>query len=392
MRSKIVFSLPFIDYRNMINAHSHFAFSGWVGLSILTLFVYCLLPAEYANKKIYLWLLALIEVSSLGMAFSFPFVGYAGISTFFSTLYIITTYVFAPVFVRDFLKSKQSKTVQLLSIGAIASLLISALGPLGISYILISESSNSILYRDSIYTFLHFQYNGFFTLSIFALIFNALKDVLPTEKGSIYWFAFYLTISVVPSLFLSLLWHNSTVFYILAGVACVLILISLMYLTKFFKLILQKSIFTYELGRKLLLLSILSFILKMLLNIGTIHPELGNAIYGNRPVIIGFLHLVFLAFVSFYLLSAFIESKIFSAGIKLISAPILIFVTGVIFNEALLMFQGLEILFYSNSKLYNWLLWGASIILFIGASAIAIARLTVWQKQKKALKENASLL
>jgi hypothetical protein len=171
MRSKILFPIPFIDYRNFLSAHSHFAFGGWVGLCLISLLIFNVLPEALAKKKIYRWILWGIEISSLGMALFFPFQGYSLNSIFFSSLYIIVTYIFAPVFITDLLKSGIHKQVRFLAISAIIWLLVSAIGPLGLAYILLSKSGDSILYRDSIYTFLHFQYNGFFTLSIFALFF-----------------------------------------------------------------------------------------------------------------------------------------------------------------------------------------------------------------------------
>jgi len=381
LRSKILFPLPFIDYRYLLSAHSHFAFGGWVGLSLITLLIYDLLPPERAKKRIYLWLLAGIEISSLGMAFFFPFQGYSGFSVFFSSLYIVVTYVLAPFFLKDLLNSPLHKKVKLLAVSAIISLLISAIGPLGLSYILLSGSGNSLLYRDSIYTFLHFQYNGFFTLSVFALLFNRLKNGFIINSIHANRFPVFLVLSVVPSLFLSLLWHNSVLFYFLAGAGCLLILLSLTAFLKLLTSVIKSSLFHYRLARNLWLLSAVSFALKMLLNIGTIFPSLGNAIYGNRPVIIGFLHLVFLAFVSFYLLSSFIESHLFTKKGNLVVAPFFVFGLGIVANETLLMLQGLEILFQSNSSLYNWLLWCASIILFVGAISIVVAWYSIWAKK-----------
>src|SRR6476659_6070167 len=88
LRSKILFPIPFLDYRNVLSAHSHFAFAGWAGLSLIALLIYELLPEPLARKKIYQWLLVGLEVSALGMAFTFPFLGYQGLSIAFSSLYI----------------------------------------------------------------------------------------------------------------------------------------------------------------------------------------------------------------------------------------------------------------------------------------------------------------
>ena len=213
LRSKILFSLPSINYRYFLSAHSHFAFGGWAGLALIALLIYDLLPPNLSQKKIYQWILAGIEISSLGMAFTFPFYGYNAVSIFFSTLYIVVTVVFAPVFIKDVVKSNHHKTVRLLSISAVICLIVSFLGALGLVYILMSKSSNSILYRDSIYTFLHFQYNGFFTLSVFALFFSyVLKKGLKITRDAIL-FSLFLCLSLIPALFLSLLWHNDAWFY-----------------------------------------------------------------------------------------------------------------------------------------------------------------------------------
>ncbi len=230
-----MFSLPFINYRFVLSAHSHLAFAGWAGLALITLLIYDLLPKTLAQKKIYSWVLAGMQLSSLGMAASFPFVGYNTVSIFFSTLYIVATVVFAPVFIKDLLRSPRHNIVKGLSIAAVASLILSFLGALGLVYILMSRSGNSILYRDSVYTFLHFQYNGFFTVAIMALLFKKANEKGTDIDKNAKNFALFLCLSIVPALFLSLLWHNKPLFYVLAWIGCICMLIALIYFFRFFK-------------------------------------------------------------------------------------------------------------------------------------------------------------
>lgn len=373
LRTKFLFPVPFIDYRNVLSAHSHFAFAGWVGLGLMTLLIYNLLPKHFFERKIYQWILAGIEVSAVGMALSFPVKGYWAPSIFFSTLYIAVSYWFGWVFIKDLGRSSLLGTVKLLSVCSVISLLISSVGPFTLSYIMISHSGDSILYRDAIYTFLHFQYNGFFTLAVFALFFDhLLKKGLPVSSGA-KWFSIFLCLSVIPALFLSLLWHNSSLYYILAAAGCLFIVLSVFFFSRFFPSLNKGQLFAVPLARGIGLIAFLSFALKMLLNAGTIIPQLGNAVYGDRPVIIGFLHLVFLAFVSFFILGMLIESGNFFRNGKLLRTPFYIFSFGVLANEIVLMLQGLEILFMSNNYIYSWLLWIISILLFIGALSIAAA-------------------
>lgn len=381
LRSKILFPLSFVDYRSVLSAHSHFAFGGWVGLCLLTLLVYNLLPEALSQKRFYQWMLAGIEISSLGMAAFFPFQGYSTVAIVFSSLYIVVTYIFAPVFIRDVYRSVQPKTVRLLAIVAVASLLVSAIGPLGLVYILLSNSANSLLYRDSIYTFLHFQYNGFFTLAVWALFFRFLEQKQVQVGPAARRFAFLLCLSVAPALFLSLLWHGHAFHYVFAAVGALLIVLATAQLVSFLLPLQKKGFFSQPLADTFWVFAVLSFILKMILNVGTLVPSLGNAVYGDRPVIIGFLHLVFLGFVTFFVLSLLLEEGYFTKQKKIVRFPFLLFAAGIIANESFLMLQGLGILFKTNSGIFPWLLWFAAILLLAGASAISAS---YWFNKKTA--------
>jgi hypothetical protein len=382
LRSKILFPLHFLDYSGLLSAHSHFAFAGWAGLMLITMFIYNVLPANVAQKRIYSIILAAIEISGLGMAFLFPFFGYNTLTIAFSTFYVLAIVVFVPVFIRDVLRSDVNKNVKLLSVSALVSLMLSFLGTVGLMYIIITKSGGALLYRDSIYTFLHFQYNGFFTLSVFALFINYILNRKISPGNNARPFSIFLCLSIIPALFLSLLWHNITLFYILAAIGCFFMIMSVIYFYLFLKPLKASRIFSSAIVRTLWTFSLVSFSLKMVLQVGTIFPQLGNAVYGDRPVIIGFLHLVFLGFISFFLLAVLIENGYFTKNNKIALFPFIVFSTGIILNEFLLMLQGLGILFNTNNDIYKWLLWGTAIILFTGAVLIALTRLKIIQYEK----------
>ncbi|HUC83248.1 MAG TPA: hypothetical protein VMR70_20220 [Flavisolibacter sp.] len=383
MRSKMLYSLPFLNYKNILNAHSHFAFGGWVGLALITYLVYDVLPEHLGRRKIYQRVLWGMELSSIGMALSFPFFGYKGISIVISCFYILVIYVFGWAFFYDLKRSQLQPTVRWLSFGSVASLLLSSLGPFALVYIIVSKSTDSLLYRDSIYTFLHFQYNGFFTLAIFALFFTDwLKKgyKLPSAAKN---FSLALLLSVVPTLFLSMLWHNLVLLYVVAALGCLFILVSVFYFLPVFAQSLKKDFFVQPLAKAMWIAAFLSFIIKMVLTIGTIYPPLGQAVYGARPVIIGFLHLVFLAFVSFYILSNAIRDGFYTRHQKTIAYPFYIFGAGVLVNELFLMLQGLEILFKTYTPIYVQLLWYGAILLFVGSVCLAVAFYANRQAKKR---------
>jgi hypothetical protein len=371
LRTKILFTVPFINYRALLSAHSHFAFGGWVGLALMTLLIYHLLPKEIYLRRSYQIILAGTEISALGMALFFPLEGYSNTAIIFSSMYIVMNYIFGWFYIKDLIKLALYKSIKLLAVSAIIFLLVSAIGPAALSYILITGKGDANLYRDSIYTFLHFQYNGFFTLTVLAIFFQFLvsRGVIITKRlGQ---FSLIMVLSVVPSLFLSLLWHNKDLFHILGSIGCALILVSLFLFFFSLRSIRLKQIFTSNTAYCFFLFWITSFCLKLLLNAGTTIPQLSDEIYGDRPIIIGFLHLVFLGFVSFFILSTLIEEQVYLVRKFAWRIPLYIFSAGIFANEIFLMVQGLGILFKFNSGLYQWLLWFSAILLFMGALLMA---------------------
>jgi hypothetical protein len=172
-----------------------------------------------------------------------------------------------------------------------------------------------------------------------------------------------LSLALLPALFLSLLWHNNSLFFAVGALGAAFELVAFGFLAAF---LLRRRPAGQPVARILEFLSLGSLALKLLLHSGTLIPWLGHAVYGDRPVIIGFLHLVFLAFVSFYFLRHLLAQGWLVSSARTRSA-LLVFCGGVIITESLLGLQGLSILMNSNDRIYAWLLWGASIMLFFGS-------------------------
>ena len=80
LRCKILFTIRCIDFKNLLQSHSHFAFGGWITLCLLALMTYEILPENVHSKPVYKWLLTGILICAVGMLVSFPFIGYAFIS------------------------------------------------------------------------------------------------------------------------------------------------------------------------------------------------------------------------------------------------------------------------------------------------------------------------
>jgi hypothetical protein len=376
LRSKMVFALPFVNYNRLLEAHSHFSLGGWATLAIMTLLVNELLPESLNKRSIYQWLLGGIMIGAWCMLITFLFWGYSTIATMASISFIALNYFWAAIFLKDLLKTKSESSVKLLAISSIFFLILSTSGPLIISYIFITKSFDAILYRNALFTYLHFLYNGFFTLAIFALLFNHIgQNIADMARKNIRWFSRAVCISVIPSLFITYLWQDPNKWIrLIAIVGCIILLICFYFFLR--TAISLKAIYRNEkLGlRFLILISMGSFTLKIFLQSFTVFPVIGNAIFGNRPVIMGFLHMVFLGFVTLFILAFFIKRGILNAKMIWVNVAVYLFAVGVVLNEVLLLTQGLTTMLMAGSMVFPWLLWMTGIVLFSGSVLIVFGR------------------
>ena len=373
LRSKILFSIPGIDFKNLLHAHSHFAFGGWITICLLTLMTYEILPPEYSVSRKYKIGLTILLIAAIGMLFSFPFQGYAFFSIFFSTLFIFGTYFYTCIFLIDLFRSKPGRAVTILCVVALLSLSLSSVGPFTLAYMLATHSVNTLLYRDSIYTYLHLQYNGFFTLSVFALLFHYFSKTFTTAILKVVdRFAIILSISVLPTLCLSYLWHFTNVAVRSMAIAgCILLIFTAIQFVKM--LVSMKPVLktAKPFALKIGLVSMIAFMLKTIVQVGLIFPAIGNRVFGDRPMIIAYLHLVMLGFVTLYLFAYLIQINYFQTAKSMTRYGIISFAVAVIANEMILLAQGLCAMLMISGALYPLLLWLAAIGLFISAAFVA---------------------
>jgi len=376
LRTKILFEIPGLDYLHLLNVHSHFAFGGWITLALMVIMANDLLKMQ-EKKSIYQYVFIGTFVTSWALLLTLPFKKYADFTSYISTFFIVITYVFSWIFIRDIRRAKVSKTIRLLSISAMVYLVLSSAGPFTLAYLFATKSLNAILYRDALFSYLHLQYNGFFTLAVFALLFKKLETKL-SEKGklNIHRFSVLLVLSIIPSMFLSYHWHDpNRIVHDIAYFGSILLLISLVWF-----IIVLRSIVKLFKGvsgtlKFIGMISIGSFMLKMFLQSLTMINQIGNPVYGDRPIIMGFLHLVFLGFVSLFLLSYFAQTGLMNIKRIFTKVSLVFFTMGVVINLALLFIQGIGAMFIKSSTIFPWLLWGAGIWLFIGAILVGISSL-----------------
>ncbi len=376
LRYKINFPLPSVNQKYLLNAHSHFAFVGWISTALMALMVnYLQQHRVTTNYRKYHWILIANCIIGYGMFFSFILEGYAFYSITFSTLSIFISYFFIFYLWRDLNKVSDKSYAPKWLKAALALCATSSLGAFALAYLMAKHIIVQDYYFGAIYFFLHFQYNGWFLFVCFGLLFSHLykSGFLPSVSISKKLFII-MAATVVPTYFLSLLWLKLPVVLRLIGdISGILQLLVLFYFIRLFSVIKKNTPNKFTKTTRILwIMASIAFILKIILQMLSIIPYLSHYAFGFRPIVIGYLHLSFLGIITFFILGYF--NQLLNEIHRHVSrAGVLIFATGVLVQEIILMWQGLEAMEVEPLPFANNILFGCAIVMAIGLIWITIS-------------------
>lgn len=379
MRYKIVFNFPILDQQNLLHAHSHFAFNGWInhflysGLSLLVL--------KYAGKekyKKYRAIIILNLISAYGMLFSFTVQNYGAVSIFFSSVSIFVGYWFAWNFIKDtkFFPTNHpsiswAKTGLCLNV-------ISSAGPFFLAYMMITKMVVHKYTLAALYYYLHFQYSGWFFFGCMAL----LVSMLPSEMLQLKKYYRILTATAIPNVFLSLLFLDIPKWlYIITLISIIITLITWFSMVKkYYPALKEMKTFNATRLEKLLFYSALvALTLKFILQTISVVPSLSTLVFGFRPIVIAYLHLVLLGVYSLFILGYSFYNQLLHYS-KLAYIGTIGFFVGVVLNESALGIQGLAAFSYTTIPFINEILFIVALILFLSALIILISQHRIFFK------------
>lgn len=371
MRYKIAFYLPFVEQKNFLHAHSHFAFSGWVTQILMVLlwaFLYKYLPA--ASLKKYKWLIIFNLVAAYGMLLTFPWEGYGVVSIIFSTLSIFSGYLFAVIFWLDLNKIKTKVISAWWFKAALIFNALSSGGAYFLSYMMANHIQNANEFLAATYYFLHFQYNGWFFFACMGLLTGQLTFISYKLQKVIFWL---FAGACIPAYFLSALWlPMATWVYILVVAAAIAEVAGCWILLR--TIIASKAEFLKNISvqtKWLFILSASALSIKVLLQLASVIPALSKFAFGFRPVVIGYLHLMFLGVITLFIIG-YCKKNDFISTSKKENTGIIIFVAGILLNELLLLIQGLSYMNYIAMRYINEWLLAAAVIMFGGILLMVI--------------------
>ncbi|MBS1528263.1 MAG: hypothetical protein JST19_21640 [Bacteroidetes bacterium] len=278
-----------INYQFLLHAHSHFAFSGWMFFSI------ALLIAGLIDKNVlsaaFKWVLVLALVSAYGMLVSFYLQGYKPVSIAFSTLFVLVTYRFTYLALRKrALKNSVNALSYRLIRAALLFLCLSSIGPFALGPLMAAGLKNTPYYQDAVYIYLHFQMNGFMLLAAWGLFVSALPEaqLMVTNKR---WLNLFVSSTVVLYFIFTLWSRPGLLFQVIAALGAVVNLISWIALGVNYR---------YNLSKCSLLVkaAFIATTLKTLFQVFVCIPPVGEWVFSNRDLIIGYIHLLTLGIVT----------------------------------------------------------------------------------------------
>jgi hypothetical protein len=364
MRYKIAYSLPWLPQKNVLNAHSHFAFAGWITQVLMTLMVqYIGSQSPQLNARKYNWLLWANLLTAWGMLLSFPWEGYGIVAIVFSTLSIFASYAFAFVYWRDLNKLPERHITHSWFKAALLWNVISSAGPFFLAYMMASHTMREHWYLGAIYYFLHFQYNGWFFFACAGLLFSRNMK----SNAALHTTFRLLAIACLPAYLLSILWaHLPPGAYIITVIAAAMQLFGwALLLAQAYKGRIAVLSDVRPTVRVLLIFAALAGSIKFLLQTGSLHPGLAKLAFGFRPIVIGYLHLVLLGFITIFII-AYLKHTGFIAAGGWRKKGLVTLVAGIVLQEVLLLVQGVLAISYNGVPFINEALLLSALVMLTG--------------------------
>lgn len=373
LRLKILLPIPWIHHKHLLHAHSHFAFAGWISLFLMGAII-GLLPEQKA--KTYNTLLSIYTATAYGMLLSFPFQGYGPISIFFSTASVLAGWWFAYKVWKEELLAKPGQLVFRLIRWSVLFLVLSSLGTFYLAWLMGNHINKAELYFGAVYFYLHFQYNGWFLFGVLALLVSRLS--VNTQDRLVKWLIGLAWVSI-PAYFLSALWMRLPAWMLTAAwIAALIQPVLVVFMLRIIYPAVKNTI-QHKGLQQIWFLSLVAFGIKIFLQSLSVIPGLSSYAFAYRPVVIGYLHLVLLGFVSLFLLGWMMEKNLLPMRRGQLSNWCRLFIAGILLTELTLMAQGITAMFYWAIPHTNEMLLFAAICLFLGIAGMN------WESRKLAI-------
>ena len=379
LRWNFTFPLQFVNYKHILQSHSHVAFLGWGYIATIAAIIKHFVKIPKNQIRVYNVTLLIIIVTVTLMLISFPLSGYKVFSIALLSIFGITSYVLSYRILKDIEGS--SIAVKLIKYG-IYYYILSSLATWFLAGVIVTQGKTD-LYYNTVYFYLHFLYNGYFAFVLVGLLFKIFEQQqIKISKKLQQNFFLYLNVACIPAYSLSVLWSDvSSIFYVIGFAASILQLFSLVFLLKIMRQAL-KQLKWNSISKFLLKFAFTAYSLKIGLQIASAFPFIVEKSLALKPFfVIGYLHLFTLAFMSVLLLLILNKFQIISFKTRISKFGVVTFLVGVFATEMILFSQGFLFLNgFTPIANYNLVLLIFSVFMVVGLLVLFVNQ---FKKQSK---------
>jgi hypothetical protein len=279
-----------LDTKFLIHAHSHLALLGWLFMVIAGQFLIRFSDFDKKTPITSRWFPFLLHISIFIMSYSFLMEGYSSKSIALSTWVILVITYWSIEFLRIHNVATDITSCAFLAKSTIVVLLISNIAPFALS---LGVFMGEQWIRTWVSFYLHFQYSGWLTLAILAILIH--KSSLNNFSGKNKWGIFLFLIGSV-LLFETIIRNDSTllVLQLIGFTGGLMVVVTTIYFTKSIYSDYKENQFILGWQRILIYAGLLGLILKAVIQLISSVPVIGILFTSNNFLVIGFTHLLLL--------------------------------------------------------------------------------------------------
>jgi hypothetical protein len=326
-------------YKNWLHTHSHLAFLGWVYPAIIA-FLVERRPQPAGNMLTYLF--GSMQVLVLGMLITFPQYGYG-----WPSIVVLSLHMVATIWLVFYLKRNVRQEYRIAGSyvqGGAWLLIISALGALALGPVSALGLKYSPYYFSAIYFYLHFQYNGWFTLAIVGILVTYMPRTLSAGMRRPAWYALWFLVAGILSTYaLSILGYGVPAWVHAVGASGALAqIVGFGILSAVAVRVFRSAHITMTTTVRLLFaMALASLVLKLLLQLLSAWPPLTDFAYSSHDLVIAYLHEYLIGTITLTLMALAVMHGWIDLQRSSARCGIWIFIAGFFLTEAALLLRAL---------------------------------------------------
>ncbi len=363
-----------INFSYWLHAHSHGAFLGWLHAAFTVLLAAALIPQLGESKKFgRLFIFSQLMVAA--MMISFPVQGYKAFSITFLSFFLLGTYVLAYWFLRKTETREHYPATFTLARSGVVFMILSSLSPWALGPVMVFLGKKSIWYNLDIYFYLHFQYNGWFFLSMLALLVYLFeKNGSRFDPKRVARVNALLFAGVLLGYVTNTLWTQPPLY--MNVLALISVFLEAAGLRTLYRMIRREPVPWQgnRFFRRVFLLILMAVAVKVVLQFMASCPYFARITYQTRDLIIGYLHWVMLVLYSVAILFIAAQMNFYRLSRKMFW----FFYSGLMLMEGFIFLRGVDFWLKWNLQWpYALLIFLATTWMYLGITGLSFR----WKKE-----------